>query len=120
MNAITLNVLYGFALLMATIVFHELGHYVSARVKGYPAKFGIDKQGFKVEVDAPIDKLKGIVEAGIFTGYFPFTVWFAITGRVELVGIVVMFYYTLKCLKEKDEWEGEYLKLSRKKNSSKS
>lgn len=63
-----------FGWFVVSLMFHEFGHYIAARTKGYTAKFKCSKKGFKVVVSGvvpgSVDDFN-ILFWGVVLGYLP-------------------------------------------------
>ena len=99
--------------LILTIIFHELGHFVVAKIRGFKSRFGFDKLSFFVETKGyltPVDDLN-ITFGGLFLGYVPCFCLFYLPGFSSL-GLVFVVALTVGCW---SEWK-RYVLLSKSKN----
>ena len=93
--------------LVFSLLFHELGHYIIARLLGYQTKFGKNKKSFHVTVTGVDNTLHDsqITLGGLVLGYLPSLI--VLLFMSPWLGLVYILGWTVSCW---GEWK-DYRKL---------
>jgi len=94
MNPITIIILTA----VASIAFHELGHYTQAYKLGLNPKFRFDKIGFHILYSKPtIDERVQVIVMGVMSGYIPAVALLLINVNL---GFIWMLGWSISNIKE--------------------